>query len=122
MTFEAFMQLSDATSFILVTPEFLGEERLTQFRKLGFMQLLAEFVDENRVVFIITIFLFLIVVFGRPVNLGYYFALVSSGFIGGFMVIMLVLGMLQLIAYRSILFILGAALFMVTRAIAFYHA
>jgi hypothetical protein len=149
MEVEALKEILDGVAFVLVTPEFLGKERLEHFREATrrFRQkLFPPEVDPNRppgwmlalfALFILTIPLDIHAALSAvativvnpdadwtPARWALYY--IDTAAMPGFLLLVLAvfvcLYVAQVIAYRGILFWIGTLVFFASRGMAFWYA
>ena len=135
MNLEKTKEILDTISFILVTPEFLGEQRLKyvrgELRKIR--NRISQFYDNEvamniigSLLLAIVVFVFIVVMFiiprdqtWGPVTRTWFYLTLTVIFLLFFAASILAAEML---AVRGRLFIVGSCLFFLTRALAVLHA
>jgi hypothetical protein len=135
MNAEKIKEILDTVSFILVTPEFLGEERLKYVRReLQRIRNTIPILDEDGVaanivgalLLAIVVFILIVMIFAIPPDRAFgSVALVWFYFTFTVMLLFFFAASILLaekLAVRGRLFTIGACLFFFTRAIAVLHA
>jgi hypothetical protein len=130
MNLEAMSQISDSISFILVTPEFIREERLKWLRSLPLSGLWLWFFRNwwytipSLAFYIVFSVLAVRHLWLYPSDIGKlgFDDVISSVVITAFASVVVLATILKLLAYRGLLFFLGACLFFSTRALSIWHA
>jgi hypothetical protein len=147
VNFEALAQISDTVSFCLVTPEFLGEKRLTEIRSrlrylldyinkifsttntnLGFILSIAFMISAIATTPLIAVGEYL----GEQTTLGHTLFIVGGSLllfialpigVPFFLLLTALVFLLnaEKIAVRGAMFSIGAALFFITRALSTWH-
>jgi hypothetical protein len=135
MNVEAAAQFLDALAFLLVTPEFLGEQTLGSIRShltKGFEFLMSKYISIGSIVLSIMVSLIVIIGIGTFPLAGREFLLMSrpivviSGVILAFVALFayswVIVGLAAMLAVRRILFGVGVVLFFLARGISVWHA
>jgi hypothetical protein len=131
MNIEAIKELSDAISFVMVTPEFLREQRLQSFRQTlinVLRRLVSVFLDSDEKIRKRPYYVW--VLFGGAVQIAilWSFKATMLGLLALYAIWMLpilvayLIMFVHFISYRGFYFIAGAGLFLTTRSIAILYA
>jgi hypothetical protein len=133
MNLEAMFQISDSISFILVTPEFISEALLKWLHSLPLSRVWAWCFQNRRRTLLSLLSLLFSVAFSvvsvwdiwlhpKDVAMMDLYDVITSVITTVLVFAFILLTILQILAYRGLLFFLGACLFFSTRALSAWHA